>query len=161
MFVAELKQGLQRPQQRGFLAFTQLSSRLVTLPPSFITITISAMSILYQQWRLCLHPGFFVSSQGGNASPSPLISDECRSVLIRLLWYLEDSLLQLCDRAQKCPLHSKAFFLCSFQRQTECFTFKTSRKQQSCFRTDLKAATYKVLCIALWHVRTEIVFVFN
>lgn len=92
-FVAELKQGLQRPQRRVFSASTQLSSRLVTLPPSFITITISAMSILYQQWRLCLGPGSFVSSQGGNTSPSHLISDECRSVLIRLLLYLEDRLL--------------------------------------------------------------------
>lgn len=60
VFAVELKWVVEKLQQGVCLAFTQSLSRLAAPPPSLTARAISAMSILYQQWRMCVGLGYVV-----------------------------------------------------------------------------------------------------
>lgn len=71
-FAVELKWVVEWLQRGVCLAFTQSLSCLVAPSPSLIAKAISAMSILYQQWRLWMGPGSIVSALRGKDKPLSL-----------------------------------------------------------------------------------------
>lgn len=91
VFAVVLKWVVKRLQQRPCLAFTQFLPRLVAPPPSLIAGAISAMSILYQRWRLCVGLLSIVSAQGAKTNTSHLISNVSESMLVLVSLYLENS----------------------------------------------------------------------
>lgn len=92
VFVVKLKWVVERLQQGVCPAFTQFMSRLAAPSPSLIAQAISAMSILYQQWRMCACLGYFVSAHRAKTYPSHLISNLSESMLILVYLYLLNSL---------------------------------------------------------------------
>lgn len=70
VFAVELKWVVERLHRGLCLAFTQFLSRLVAPAPSLIARAISAMSILYQQWRLSVGLVSIVSAQRAKTCPS-------------------------------------------------------------------------------------------
>ena len=92
MFAVELKWVVETLQPGVCMAFTQFLSRLVTHPPGLIARAISAMSILYQQWSMCVGLVPIVSAQGAKTSPFHLISNGSRSMLILVSLCIESRL---------------------------------------------------------------------
>lgn len=64
VFDVKIKWVVERLQQGVCLPFTRFLSRLAAPSPDLIAGAISAMSILCQQWRMCVSPDYLVSAQG-------------------------------------------------------------------------------------------------
>lgn len=62
VFAVELKWVVERLQQGACLVFTQFVARLDALASSLEARPVSAMSILYQQWRMRVSPDSIVSA---------------------------------------------------------------------------------------------------
>lgn len=105
VFVVKIKWVVVRLQQGVSLPFTQFLSRLAAPSPSLIAQAISAMSILYQQWRMCVRLGYFVSAHRAKTCPSHLISNLSESMLILMYLYLLNSLSGLQGHYLLCDLH--------------------------------------------------------